>query len=134
MNASLKRDLLIVTCGVSAGIHGALVPEHLRESAAAGGGFIAATVLLTALVVALTFRSDPRPAAAAAALTLAGLLVSYALVVWHGLPVLHPETEPVDALALATKAIEGVGLVLAASLVGRPHRAAHFPLEEGVRA
>jgi hypothetical protein len=134
MNAGLKRDLLIVTCGVSAGIHGALVPEHLRESAAAGGGFIAATVLLAALVVALTFRSDPRPAAAAAALTLAGLLVSYALVVWHGLPVLHPETEPVDALALATKAIEGVGLVLAANLVGRRHRAAHFPLEEGVRA
>jgi hypothetical protein len=134
VNAGLKRDLLIVTCGVSAGIHGALVPEHLRESAAAGGGFIAATVLLAALVVALTFRSDPRPAAAAAALTLAGLLVSYALVVWHGLPVLHPETEPVDALALATKAIEGVGLVLAASLVGRRHRAASFPLEEGVRA
>lgn len=134
MSAGLRRDLLIVTCGVSAGIHGALVPEHLRESTAAGGGFIAATVLLVALVIALTLRSDPRPAAAAAALTLAGLLVSYALVVWHGLPVLHPETEPVDALALATKAIEGAGLVLAASLVGCLRRAAHFPLEKGVRA
>jgi hypothetical protein len=134
MSAGLKRDLLIVTCGVSAGIHGALVPEHLRESTAAGGGFIAATVLLVALVIALTLRSDLRPAAAAAALTLAGLLVSYALVVWHGLPVLHPETEPVDALALATKAIEGAGLVLAASLVGCLGRAAHFPLEKGVRA
>jgi hypothetical protein len=135
LSAGVKRDLLIVACGVSAGIHGALVPEHLRESVAAGGGFIAATVLLAALVVALTFGSDPRPAAAAAALTLAGLLVSYAFVVWHGLSVLHPETEPVDALALATKAIEGVGLVLAASLVGRPRRAALFSLrDEGVRA
>lgn len=134
MSAAVKRDLLISTCGVSAGIHAALVPEHLRESAAAGGGFITATVCLGAVVIALTVRSDPRPAAAAAALTLAGLLVSYALVVWHGLPVLHPEAEPVDALALATKAIEGVGLVLAASLVGRRHRMAHFPLEEGVRA
>jgi hypothetical protein len=134
MSAGLRRDLLIVTCGVSAGIHGALVPEHLRESTAVGGGFIAATVLLVPLVIALTLRSDPRPAAAAAALTLAGLLVSYALVVWHGLPVLHPETEPVDALALATKAIEGAGLVLAASLVGCLPRAAHFPLEKGVRA
>jgi hypothetical protein len=134
MSAGLKRDLLIVTCGVSAGIHGALVPEHLRESTAAGGGFIAATVLLVALVIALTLRSDPRPAAVAAALTLAGLLVSYALVVWHGLPVLHPETEPVDALALATKAVEGAGLVLAASLVGCLRRSAHFPFEKGVRA
>jgi hypothetical protein len=133
MSAVVKRDLLIITCGVSAGIHAALVPEHLHESTAAGGGFIVATVLLVALVIALTLRSDPRPAAAAG-LTLAGLLLSYALVVWHGLPVLHPETEPVDALALATKAIEGVGLVAAASLVGCLRRAAHFPLEKGVRA
>jgi peptidoglycan/LPS O-acetylase OafA/YrhL len=134
VSAGLKRDLLIVTCGVSAGVHGALVPEHLRESTAAGGGFIAATVLLVALVIALTLRSDPRPAAAAAAFTLGALLVSYALVVWHGLPVVHPETEPVDALALATKAIEGVGLVAATSLVGCLRRVAHFPLEKGVRA
>ena len=134
MSAGMKRDLLIVTCGVSAGIHGALVPEHLGESVAAGCGFIAATVLLAALVGGLTFLSDPRPAAAAAAFTLAGLLASYALVIWHGLPVLHPETEPVDALALATKAIEAAGLVLAASLVDLRRRPAHFPFEEGVRA
>jgi apolipoprotein N-acyltransferase len=134
MSADVKRDLLIITCGVSAGIHAALVPEHLHESTAAGGGFIAATVLLVALVIVLTLRPDPRPAAAAAALTLAGLLLSYALVVWHGLPVLHPETEPLDALALVTKAIEGVGLVLALSLVAWPRRAAHFRLEQGVRA
>lgn len=134
MSAAVKRDLLIVTCGMSAGIHGALVPEHLRESVAAGGGFIAATVMLAALVGALTFFSDPRPAAAAAALTLTGLLVSYGLVIWHGLPVLHPETEPVDALALATKAIEAAGLMLAASLVGLTRWSAHFPLEQGVRA
>jgi hypothetical protein len=134
MSGDVKRDLLIIPCGVSAGIHAALVPEHLRESTAAGGGFIAATVLLSALVIALTFRSDPRPAAAAAALTFAGLLVSYALAVWHGLPVLHPETEPVDALALTTKAIEAVGLVVAANLVGCLRPAAHFPLEKGVRA
>jgi apolipoprotein N-acyltransferase len=134
MSRDLKRDLLIVICGISAGIHGALVPEHLREATAAGGGFIAATVCLVALVVALTTRPDSRAAAAAAAATLAGLIVSYALVVWHGVPVLHPETEPVDALALITKAIEAAGLVLALSLAGRPHRAAHFSIEEGVRA
>ena len=30
MSAGLKRDLLIVACAVSAGVHAALVPEHLR--------------------------------------------------------------------------------------------------------
>ena len=34
-----------------------------------------------------------------------------------GFPVLHPEPEPVDGLALATKAIEAVGLVTALSLL-----------------
>ena len=36
-----------------------------------------------------------------------------------GVPVLHPEPEPVDGLALATKAIEAVGLVTALSLLRR---------------
>jgi hypothetical protein len=119
---------------MSAGIHGALVPEHLRESAASGGGFITATVLLLAVVVALTVSSDPRPAAVVAELVLLGLIASYALVVWRGLPVIHPDTEPLDTLALATKAVEAGGLLLAASLVGRRRRAINLSLEEGVRA
>jgi hypothetical protein len=52
------------------------------------------------------------------------LLVSYALAVTTGLPVLHPETEPVDGLALATKAFELVGLLAAVSLLRLPA----FPL------
>ncbi|MDX6408367.1 MAG: hypothetical protein QOE13_1438 [Gaiellaceae bacterium] len=134
MSLGARRDLLIVACAVSAGIHGALVPEHLRESAVAGAGFITATVLLLAVVVALTVSSDPRPAAVVAELVLLGLIASYALVVWRGLPVIHPDTEPLDTLALATKAVEAVGLFLAASLVGRRRRAINLSLEEGVRA
>ena len=53
---------------------------------------------------------------AAAALVFAGLLGSYVLATTTGVPVLHPEPEPVDGLALATKAIETVGLVTALSL------------------
>ena len=34
-------------------------------------------------------------------------------------PFLHPEPEPVDGLALATKAFEAVGLVTALSLLRR---------------
>jgi hypothetical protein len=109
----VRRDLLIVTCAVSAGIHAALVPHHLEESAATGGGFIAATVLLAALVVALTRRPDSRVIESAAALTLTGLIVSYVLATTSGMPVLQPEPEPVDGLALATKAVELLGLAAA---------------------
>jgi hypothetical protein len=49
-----------------------------------------------------------------------GLLASYALATTTGLPVLHPDSEPVDGLALATKAIEAVGLLAATSLLWRP--------------
>jgi DNA-directed RNA polymerase specialized sigma24 family protein len=41
-------------------------------------------------------------------------------VITTGFPVLHPEPEAVDALALVTKAIEAIGLLLAASLLRRP--------------
>ena len=35
----IERDVLIVTCAVSAGIHAALVPEHLTVGTPAGLGF-----------------------------------------------------------------------------------------------
>jgi hypothetical protein len=114
---STTRDLLIVACAVSAGVHAGLVPEHLHESTAAGGGFIAATLLLAALCVALTVRPVTRITPAVAALTFAGLLVSYGLAVTSGMPVLMPDPEPVDGLALATKAVELVGLFAALALV-----------------
>jgi hypothetical protein len=117
MSISTKRDLLIVTCAVSAGVHAALVPEHLDESAAAGGGFIVATIMLAALAVASTVRPPTRLAAAAAAATFAGLLLAYALAVTSGVPVLMPHPEPVDGLALATKAVELIGLAAALSLL-----------------
>jgi hypothetical protein len=117
--AGLRRDAVIVTCAISAGIHGALVPEHFREGTGAGTGFVVATALLAALAVALTH--DPSQLAlAGATVVFAGLIVSYALAVTTGVPVLHPEVEAVDELALFTKAIEIAGLVAAASLVRRP--------------
>jgi hypothetical protein len=72
------------------------------------------------LVVWLTRRPASRPAVAVAAATFLGLLGSYALAMTTGLPVLHPHPEPVDGLALATKAIEAVGLLAAASVLRRP--------------
>jgi hypothetical protein len=118
--AELKGDVVILACAISAGIHGALVPEHLDEGTGAGLGFVAATVALAGLVVWLTWWPTNPSALAAAAVTFAGLLTSYALAITTGLPVLHPDPEPVDGLALATKAIEAAGLLAATSLLWRP--------------
>jgi hypothetical protein len=117
--AELRTDLVILTCAISAGIHGALAPDHFEEGTGAGLGFVAATVLLAVLAVGL-IRKPGQAALLATAAVFAGLIASYALVLTTGFPVLHPEPEAVDALALFTKAIEAIGLVLAATLLRRP--------------
>ena len=118
--AELKGDVVILACAVSAGIHGALVPGHFDEGTGAGLGFVAATVALVGLVVWLTWRPASPYVFAAAAVTFAGLLASYGLAITTGVPVLHPDPEPIDGLALATKAIEAAGLLAATSLLWRP--------------
>jgi hypothetical protein len=72
-------------------------------------------------------------ALAGTAAVLVGLLVGYVLAVTTGLPLLHPEPEPVDGLALATKAVEAGGLLAALQLLryGRPAPAATFPPPKG---
>jgi hypothetical protein len=49
-----------------------------------------------------------------------GLIAGYGFAISTGVPVLHPDVEAVDGLALFTKAVEGVGVVAAASLARRP--------------
>jgi hypothetical protein len=129
--AGTTTDLVIVACAISAGIHVALVPEHLEEGRAAGIAFAAAAVLLGALAIELTLR--PRPAAhAVGGAVFAGLLVAYALALATGIPLVHPDREPADGLALATKAIEAVGLLAALDALrlpgGRPARPIPLPL------
>ncbi len=103
-------DIVILSCAISAGIHAALVPEHFDEGIGPGTGFVLSAVLLVALAVLLTRRPSTLGLAAAAAV-FAGLLAAYALAVTTGLPVLHPEPEAVDGLALFTKGVEALGLV-----------------------
>jgi CHASE2 domain-containing sensor protein len=121
----LRRDVVILACAISAGIHGALIHGHFAEGTGPGLGFAAAAASLGGLAVWLTRRPASLPALATAAATFAGLLVSYALAVTTGLPVLHPDPEPVDGLALATKAIETVGLLAATSLLWHPVALTH---------
>jgi hypothetical protein len=115
----VRTDLVILTCAISAGIHAALVPDHLEEGTGAGLGFLAAALLLAVLAFALT--QDPtRLAFGATGAVFVGLITSYALAATIGFPLLHPEPEAVDGLALITKAVEGVGLVLCASVFRPP--------------
>jgi drug/metabolite transporter (DMT)-like permease len=128
--ADLRGDGVIIACAVSAGIHGALVPGHFDEGTGVGLGFVAATVALAGLLVWLTWQPANPSALAAAAVTFAGLLASYVLATTTGLPVLHPDPEPVDGLALVTKAIETAGLLAATSLLWR-HLAVVLPQPKG---
>jgi hypothetical protein len=105
-------DIVIISCAISAGIHGALAPEHVAEGTGPGLGFVVSTVLLGAVAVVLT-RSVSALALTVAAALLTGLLGAYALAVTTGLPVLHPETEALDGLALFAKAVETLGLAAA---------------------
>lgn len=112
----LERDVLILACAISAGIHGALAPGHLEEGTGAAGGFAVSAVLLAGIAVALTHRLSPLLLVAAGAL-LTGLLASYALAITTGVPLLHPDPEPVEGLALFTKAVAVGGLAAAADLL-----------------
>jgi len=119
---ALERDVLIVACAISAGIHAALAPDHFVEGTGPGLGFAVAAFLLVGLVVALTKRPVSRVPVAGAGTVLVGLLASYLLATTTGVPLLHPDPEPVDGLALVTKAIETVGVLAAVQLLwrGRP--------------
>ena len=118
-SAAIEREIVIAACAISAGIHAALVPDHFAESAGAGYGFLAAAVLLTALLVVLTRRPPRLVAMAGAGAVLAGLLASYGFAATTGIPLIHPDQESIEPLALATKAVEGVGLLAALHLIGR---------------
>lgn len=128
--AELRIDTAILTCAISAGIHGALVEDHFREGAGAGVGFVIATALLAVLTVTLTHNPSPRAFIAATAVFI-GLIASYGLSISTGLPVLHPDVEAVDGLALLTKVVEAVGAVTAASLVRRPSLAGALTQPKG---
>jgi hypothetical protein len=127
----VRRDVVILACAISAGIHGALAPDHFTESTGTGVGFVTATVMLAALAVGVTLHPASALPLAGAAAVFAGLLVSYALATTAGLPVLHPEAEPIDGLAVATKAIEAVGLLAASTLIRRPSVALTLPQPKG---
>jgi hypothetical protein len=130
--AVVERDVVIVACAISAGVHAALAPDHFAEGTGAGLGFLGSAIVLAGLVAALTLRPSP-VALAGAIMLLAGLIASYALAITSGLPLVHPEPEPAGGLALATKVVEAAGLLAATHLLrrDRPAFAPALPRPKG---
>lgn len=111
--------LVVFACVVSAGIHAALVPEHLAEMPLLGDSFILATLLLIGLGVALTVRPESRLGAALAALLFSGMTLAFVASRTYGLPVLEPEPEPVELIGILTVAVQVIGTLAALWLTGR---------------
>lgn len=108
---------------MSAGIHAALAPAHFEERLAAGIGFAGSAAVLCVLAAALSRQSHPL-LLDGAVLVLGGLIGAYALAVTTGVPILSPEPEGIDAVALATKGVEAVGLLAAVAARGSLSRPA----------
>lgn len=105
----LAKDVAVLACGLTAGIHAGLVPEHLHESPLLGASFALAAALAAVLTVELA-RSDAARWQVAAAVLLAGLVAAYAASRTVGLPAVGVEHGSLDPLGLSAKAIETAGL------------------------
>jgi len=119
---------VILACAASGGIHGALTRAHFDEGTGAGVGFLVSTALLAGLAAAMLLRPPSRIAVALAAAVLTGLLVAYGLAVTAGVPLLPPETEHVESLAVATKLVELAGLLAAAFVLNHAGRFVPAPI------
>jgi uncharacterized membrane protein len=112
----IARLVVVAACAASAGVHAALVPEHLEHEPALGAAFVAAAVLTLALSAGLAIRPSSAAIASLATLVLATLIAAYALSVTTGIPGLSDGPERADAVGLATKAVEAAGLFFALQL------------------
>ena len=118
-----RAGLLALAVMFSAGIHAALVPEHLKEMPPLGWSFIGATALGAALSYALIARPDDRGLARLAAAFLATEVLAWVLFVTVRVPGFAGTPESVETIALVCKAGELIGIALAVPL-GWPGAAA----------
>jgi len=117
MSITTRRSaFLALTVAFSAGLHAALVPEHLEEMPRLGYAFIVAAVTGGLLACGLVLRSHDRRVAFLAGLFCLGQISAWALFVSIPVPGFAGTPEPVEAIALVCKAVEVVGVVVALSL------------------
>jgi hypothetical protein len=107
---------LLVACAFSAGVHVALAPDHLGESALLGLGFLGSAAFLLALGLGIYARPDSLRLPSLIALLGGALIAAYVASRTVGLPVLHPAPEAVDPVGVITKGAEVVAVVLSLHL------------------
>lgn len=108
-----RAGLLALAVMFSAGIHAALVPEHLQEMPPLGWSFIGAAALGVALAWAPVTKPEDRLFARLAAVFLAVEVLAWVLFVIAAVPGFTGTPEPVETIALVCKAAELIGLWLA---------------------
>jgi hypothetical protein len=105
----VARATAVLVCASSAGVHLALVPEHLRESAPLGAAFLLDGLLLAVAAVLLADPGRWARTAGPAALLLGATAIAYVLSRTSGIPWLAPLPEPLDGLGAVTTVCELVG-------------------------
>jgi hypothetical protein len=122
LRASRAKHTGLLTLAVtfSAGIHAALVPEHLEEMPRLGYAFIGAAVIGAVLAAALVSRPRDRRLPLVAAVFCLGQIGAWALFVTLPVPGFSGTPESVENIALVSKAVEAVGVVLALPLITLP--------------
>ena len=111
-----RAGLLALAVTFSAGMHAALVPEHLKEMPPLGWSFIAAAVVGAMLAYALVSSPEDRLPARLAALFLAAEIVAWVVFVTVRVPGFVGTPETVETIALVCKAVELIGLWLALAI------------------
>jgi hypothetical protein len=107
---------LVVVCGISAGAHAALIPEHWGEERLMAVGFLLAALGLAGCAWLLDRHPRSARLVAGAGALLVALIAGYAITRIAPLAELFGHAEEVDALGLTTKAFELVGLGLVLSI------------------
>jgi len=125
------RHVIVLVCAASAGVHAALVPDHLREGGPRlGGAFVLSAVLAALAAVALRRpqqapQQTPQQLRAAKAaylatgLMLLGTAAAYVLSRTSGLPFLIPDPEELDPIGAVTSAAEVLGGLASLFLITR---------------
>jgi|SRR5581483_4473793 len=110
---SRRAGLLALAVTFSAGIHAALVPEHLEEMPRLGYAFIAAAAIGALLAWAIVSCPDDGGISLLAGLFCLGQIAAWALFVTVPVPGFAGTPEPIETIALVCKAVELAGVALA---------------------